>query len=103
MTRFGRPALALAVVLMLAPLSREVRNPATGPAGAGAELVRVASLPSRPVRGRSRGGPATPGTGFPRAAAIAAARLAPEVGAAGRSAKPWTCENGRLVRQCLIS
>ena len=40
MTCFGRPALAVAVVLMLAPLSSEVRTATTGAAGAAVELVR---------------------------------------------------------------
>ncbi|HWX57187.1 hypothetical protein [Bradyrhizobium sp.] len=40
MTRFGRPALAVAVMLMLAPLSREVRTATPGAASAGVVLVR---------------------------------------------------------------
>ena len=40
MTCFARPALAVAVVLMLAPLSSEVRNATTGAASAGVELAR---------------------------------------------------------------
>ena len=38
MIRFGRPALAAALVLMLAPLAHEVRT--TGPASAGIQRVR---------------------------------------------------------------
>jgi hypothetical protein len=41
MIRFGRPALAAALVLMLAPLAREVRTTTTGMASAGVELVRA--------------------------------------------------------------
>jgi hypothetical protein len=40
MTCFGRPALAVAVVLMLAPLSSEIRNATTRAAGAGVQLAR---------------------------------------------------------------
>jgi hypothetical protein len=40
MTCFGRPALAVAVVLMLAPLSSEVRNAMAGAPSAGVELAR---------------------------------------------------------------
>jgi hypothetical protein len=40
MIRFGRPALAAALVLTLAPLSREVRTATTGAASAGVEQVR---------------------------------------------------------------
>ncbi len=40
MTCFGKLALAVAVVLMLAPLSSEVGTAATGPADADVELAR---------------------------------------------------------------
>jgi hypothetical protein len=40
MTCFGRPALAVAFVLMLAPLSSEIGTATTGAAGADVELAR---------------------------------------------------------------
>ena len=39
MSSFGRPVLAVALVLMLAPLSRDAGIATTGAAGAGVELV----------------------------------------------------------------
>jgi hypothetical protein len=73
MTCFGRPALAVAVVLMLAPLSSEVRT--AGVASAGVELARGGKpAPRRPVHGQSRAGPATPGAGFLSPQAVTAVK-----------------------------
>lgn len=75
MTRFGRPALAVAVMLMLAPLSREVRTAKPGAASAGVVLVR-GGKPAYPPCACAKPGPATTGTGFPPPQAIAVAKIA---------------------------
>ena len=47
MSSFGRPVLAVALLLMLAPLSRDAGFATAGAAGAGVELVYTASRRSR--------------------------------------------------------
>jgi len=76
MTCFGRPALAVAVVLMLAPLSREVRNAMTGAASGGVELARGGKPAYAPCAWAKPGRTCYAGADFPRPQAVATANHA---------------------------